>query len=69
MPSALARSSFSNRFSKPLYNALIRRNSAFIATIFAAAFAFDLAFEEGMNSFWDRVNRGRQWKDIRHKYE
>jgi ubiquinol-cytochrome c reductase subunit 9 len=51
-----------------LYSAIFKRNSVFLTTIFAAAFVFEMATDTGFNYIWDRVNKGRQWKDIRHKY-
>ncbi|KAL2270875.1 hypothetical protein VTJ83DRAFT_246 [Remersonia thermophila] len=39
-----------------------------LAAVFAGAFAFELSFNGVMDRVWDNHNRGRQWKDIRHKY-
>ncbi|KAH9850093.1 ubiquinol-cytochrome C reductase UQCRX/QCR9-like protein [Lenzites betulinus] len=50
------------------YNTLVRRNSVFVPTIFAGAFAFSIGFDVGITSFWDSWNKGKQWKDIRGKY-
>ncbi|KAI0796473.1 ubiquinol-cytochrome C reductase UQCRX/QCR9-like protein [Abortiporus biennis] len=50
------------------YNTIAKRNSIFVPTIFATAFAFSISFDVGVTSFWDRWNQGKQWKDIRHKY-
>ncbi|GLA52564.1 qcr9 subunit 9 of the ubiquinol cytochrome-c reductase complex [Aspergillus niger] len=47
---------------------LIRRNAVYLTTIFASAFAFELAFDTASNKVWDSFNRGRQWKDIKHQY-
>ncbi|PGH13009.1 hypothetical protein AJ80_06493 [Polytolypa hystricis UAMH7299] len=43
-------------------------NAAFLTTVFVGAFAFEIAFDSGSDRVWDAMNRGRQWKDIRHKY-
>ncbi|KAG5355126.1 Cytochrome b-c1 complex subunit 9 [Yarrowia sp. B02] len=51
-----------------LYNTFVKRNSAFVATIFASAFVFDMTFETAIDNLWDRLNAGKQWKDIRYKY-
>jgi len=40
----------------------------FVSSIFVGAFAFTLGFDQGLNAFWDRWNKGKQWKDIRDKY-
>ncbi|KAI6785960.1 uncharacterized protein J7T54_006299 [Emericellopsis cladophorae] len=51
-----------------LYSVLFKKNYAMLATVFGAGFAFEMGFNTGMNKLWDHHNRGRQWKDIRHKY-
>ncbi|PKY03099.1 UQCRX/QCR9 like ubiquinol-cytochrome C reductase family protein [Aspergillus campestris IBT 28561] len=51
-----------------IYQGLIRRNAVYLTSIFAGAFAFELAFDTGSNKVWDTINRGRQWKDIKHQY-
>ncbi|KIW14447.1 hypothetical protein PV08_07231 [Exophiala spinifera] len=56
------------RFSSGLFNGIFRRNAVFLTSVFAGAFAFELAFEAGTNTLWDSWNKGRQWKDIKHKY-
>ncbi|KAI9017840.1 cytochrome b-c1 complex subunit 9 [Gaertneriomyces semiglobifer] len=59
MASALARTT---------YNVFFKKSSNFVAGIFAAAFAFEIAFDSVTDRVWDSLNRGRQWKDIRDKY-
>ncbi|KAJ3043559.1 hypothetical protein HDV00_004659 [Rhizophlyctis rosea] len=39
-----------------------------MATVFIGAFAFETVFDTATDAVWDRVNAGRQWKDIRGKY-
>ncbi|EMF13022.1 ubiquinol-cytochrome C reductase [Sphaerulina musiva SO2202] len=51
-----------------VYNALVKRNAVFLTTIFAGTFAANIAFDVSANKIWDQVNKGRQWKDIKHKY-
>ncbi|KAF8351119.1 cytochrome b-c1 complex subunit 9 [Amanita rubescens] len=51
-----------------IYNTIFKRNSVFVATAFAGAFAFGIGYDLGITAFWDRWNQGKQWKDIRHKY-
>ncbi|KAI0728791.1 ubiquinol-cytochrome C reductase UQCRX/QCR9-like protein [Fomitopsis betulina] len=50
------------------YNALVKRNSVYVATIFTGAFAFGVGFDIAITSVWDTWNKGKQWKDIRPKY-
>ncbi|KAF6762554.1 cytochrome b-c1 complex subunit 9 [Ephemerocybe angulata] len=54
--------------SNTIYNAVFKRNSVFVTTIFIGAFAFGIGFDTGVQKFWDSYNKGKQWKDIRHKY-
>jgi ubiquinol-cytochrome c reductase subunit 9 len=51
-----------------LYRALFKNNYAMIGTVFAGAFAFEIGYNSVMDKVWDNINRGRQWKDIRHRY-
>ncbi|KAF5331674.1 hypothetical protein D9611_007619 [Ephemerocybe angulata] len=54
--------------SNTIYNAVFKRNSVFVSTIFIGAFAFGIGFDTGVQKFWDSYNKGKQWKDIRGKY-
>ncbi|KAI1195254.1 ubiquinol-cytochrome C reductase [Nemania serpens] len=54
--------------ARPLYNALFRRNFQMLGVVFVSAFAFEMAYDTGMNKVWDNINKGRQWKDIRSRY-
>ncbi|KAG8218835.1 cytochrome b-c1 complex subunit 9, partial [Butyriboletus roseoflavus] len=56
------------QFSSAFYNTIAKRNSIFVTTIFAGAFAFGVGFDSAIQSFWDHWNKGRQWKDIRANY-
>ncbi|SHO79077.1 Similar to S.cerevisiae protein QCR9 (Subunit 9 of ubiquinol cytochrome-c reductase (Complex III)) [Malassezia sympodialis ATCC 42132] len=50
------------------YNIIVKRNSIYVGTIFAGAFGFGIAFDTLTEKWWDYHNKGKQWKDIRHKY-
>ncbi|KAF9449885.1 putative QCR9-ubiquinol--cytochrome-c reductase subunit 9 [Macrolepiota fuliginosa MF-IS2] len=54
--------------STGIYNTLFKRNSVFVGTIFAGAFLFGVGFDTATTTFWERWNKGKLWKDIRHKY-
>ncbi|KAF2477861.1 ubiquinol-cytochrome C reductase [Lindgomyces ingoldianus] len=54
--------------SSSLYNIFLRRNTVMLGTVFAAAFGLQLAFDAGSDRIWDAINKGRQWKDIKHRY-
>ncbi|KAF9879095.1 p-type calcium ATPase [Colletotrichum karsti] len=51
-----------------LDRALFKNNFSMLGFVFATGFAFEMGFNGAMNKYWDYLNRGRQWKDIRHKY-
>jgi len=55
-------------FATSLYNSVFRRNSVFVGTIFITAFFADIGFNNAVDSYFDKVNAGKQWKDIRGKY-
>ncbi|KAH8106286.1 ubiquinol-cytochrome C reductase UQCRX/QCR9-like protein [Cristinia sonorae] len=55
-------------FANAFYNTLVKRNSVYVTSIFAGAFAFSIGFDVGLTSLWDNWNKGKQWKDIRAKY-
>jgi len=57
-------SSLANAF----YNTIVKRNSVYVTSIFAGAFAFGVGFDVVITSFYDSWNKGKQWKDIRDKY-
>ncbi|KAL0474437.1 subunit X of cytochrome bc1 complex [Neurospora intermedia] len=37
---------------------LFRNNTAFVGAVFAGAFAFELAYDNGMDKVWDKINKG-----------
>ncbi|KAK5058756.1 hypothetical protein LTR84_011020 [Exophiala bonariae] len=57
-----------SRFSSGIFNAIFRRNAAFLTTVFVGAFAFEMAFDTTTDAIWNSLNKGRQWKDIKHRY-
>ncbi|KAG9081610.1 hypothetical protein FRC06_005491 [Ceratobasidium sp. 370] len=61
-------SGFTMGLASAFYNAFARRNSVYVSTIFASAFAFSIGFDQATTAFWDNRNKGKQWKDIRSKY-
>ncbi|KAK2774566.1 hypothetical protein FQN53_003562 [Emmonsiellopsis sp. PD_33] len=64
IPHAVPGLSFASTSSVTLF----RRNATFLASMFVGAFAFEMAFDTGSDKIFDAINRGRQWKDIRHQY-
>ncbi|OJD37128.1 ubiquinol-cytochrome c reductase [Diplodia corticola] len=54
--------------ANPGLSSLIKRNYVFLTTVFVGAFAVQMSFDSASDKIWDSVNKGRQWKDIKHKY-
>lgn len=44
--------------ARTFYNTLVKKNSVFITTIFASAFAFEVAFDTTTSRVWDNLNKG-----------
>ncbi|CAG8580459.1 11786_t:CDS:2 [Funneliformis mosseae] len=63
-----ARNNGLEKFSRSVYRTIFRRNSVFMVGIFATAFAFEMAFDTATDRWWDRMNKGKQWKDIKDRY-
>ncbi|KAI8098899.1 cytochrome b-c1 complex subunit 9 [Halteromyces radiatus] len=59
----------SNGLARGVYNTFFKKNSAYVTTIFASAIAFEVVFDSASSRIWDNINKGKQWKDIKHKYE
>ncbi|KIX04014.1 uncharacterized protein Z518_07567 [Rhinocladiella mackenziei CBS 650.93] len=57
-----------SRIANGVYTGLFKKNAAFLTTVFLGAFAFEIGFEYGANAMWDQWNKGRQWKEIKHRY-
>ncbi|XP_011879334.1 PREDICTED: cytochrome b-c1 complex subunit 9 [Vollenhovia emeryi] len=56
-------------FGGTLYNLVLRRTSTFTIAVLASAFVFERAFDMASEKIFDNINKGKQWKDIKHKYE
>ncbi|KAG2225331.1 hypothetical protein INT45_005575 [Circinella minor] len=65
MPAAAA----SSGLSRTIYNTFFRKNSVFVTTIFVSAIGFNMGFDTLTDKIWDDANKGKQWKDIKHKFE
>ncbi|KAM9925338.1 hypothetical protein OXX59_003941, partial [Metschnikowia pulcherrima] len=49
-------------------SALFKRNSVYVSTIFAGAFAFQAFFDVGVTKWYEAHNRGKLWKDVKGKF-
>ncbi|KYM94474.1 PREDICTED: cytochrome b-c1 complex subunit 9 [Cyphomyrmex costatus] len=52
-----------------LYNLVLKRTSTFTVAVLACAFMFERGFDMASDKIFDSINKGKQWKDIKHKYE
>ncbi|KAI9668375.1 MAG: qcr9 subunit 9 of the ubiquinol cytochrome-c reductase complex [Alyxoria varia] len=56
------------RLANATFSSLFRRNQIFLGVVFLSAFGLEIVYDTSANRIWDYVNRGRQWKDIKHRY-
>lgn len=50
-------------FSK-LRHTWLRRNTFFLASVFATALVTEIVVDGGVERFWEWNNRGKLWKDV-----
>lgn len=48
-----------------IYNGIFKRNSVYVATVLASAFAFQGFFDVGVTRWYENHNKGKLWKDIK----
>eukprot|EP00307_Rebecca_sp_RCC1486_P006389 CAMPEP_0119414462 /NCGR_PEP_ID=MMETSP1335-20130426/6999_1 /TAXON_ID=259385 /ORGANISM="Chrysoculter rhomboideus, Strain RCC1486" /LENGTH=76 /DNA_ID=CAMNT_0007439343 /DNA_START=53 /DNA_END=283 /DNA_ORIENTATION=- len=54
--------------SKMIYNYFLKRNSAYVTTIFAVAIVGGIAFDKVMDTVWESSNKGKLWKDVKNNF-
>uniref|UniRef100_A0A665U0V2 Cytochrome b-c1 complex subunit 9 n=2 Tax=Echeneis naucrates TaxID=173247 RepID=A0A665U0V2_ECHNA len=54
---------------KSVYNLLFRRTSTFAITIMVGAVLFERMFDQGGDTIFEQMNKGKLWKHIKHNYE
>ncbi|XP_034282046.1 cytochrome b-c1 complex subunit 9 [Pantherophis guttatus] len=52
-----------------LYRFVFRRTSTLVFTVVVGAVIFERGFDQATEAIFCRLNEGRLWKDIKHKYE
>jgi len=55
-------------FATTVYRTLFRRTSSMAVVVIGAAFFYERGVDTFTDYFFDRVNKGKQWKDIKHLY-
>ncbi|XP_011638345.1 cytochrome b-c1 complex subunit 9 [Pogonomyrmex barbatus] len=56
-------------FSSTMYHLVFKRTSTFTLAVLTSTFFFERAFDMASEKIFDTINKGKQWKDIKHKYE
>jgi ubiquinol-cytochrome c reductase subunit 9 len=50
-----------------LFNLVFKRNSTFVATIFASTFLFQVGLDEVVTSWYEARNKGKLFADLKPK--
>uniref|UniRef100_A0A914WFL1 Complex III subunit 9 n=1 Tax=Plectus sambesii TaxID=2011161 RepID=A0A914WFL1_9BILA len=50
------------------YNSVFKRFSTTLLALAVGGFAFEFLFNKATDTYWDSINRGKQWKDLKHRY-
>lgn len=51
-----------------IYNTFFKSSSRYFLTLVVGAFAIERIADGLADNVFDSINRGKQWKDIRHLY-
>ena len=51
------------------YQGIGKRTSTFAFAICVGALGFERGFDSLCDTIWETQNKGKLWKDIKHKYE
>jgi len=52
-----------------VYNAVLKRTSTWLVAGLVTAFFFERGVDVSTDAIFDNINRGKQWKDLKHLYE
>ncbi|KAK7505962.1 hypothetical protein BaRGS_00002684 [Batillaria attramentaria] len=52
-----------------VYQAVFRRTSTFALAIVVGAFFFERAFDQGGQTLFEQMNRGKLYKDVKHRFQ
>ena len=55
--------------ARAFYTGVTKRTSTFALGIIVGAFVFERTIDWGIDYAWETHNKGKLWKDIKHKYE
>lgn len=51
-----------------VYQTFFKKSSTYFLTMVAGAFFFERFADQVCDNLFDSINRGKQWKDIKHLY-
>jgi len=51
------------------YQGVAKKTSTMVFAVCVSALVFERAFDAGADYIWETNNKGKLWKDIKHKYE
>jgi len=51
-----------------IYNIFFKSSSRYFATLCVGAFFFERTVDGLADNLFDSINKGKQWKDIKHLY-
>lgn len=54
-------------FYSSVFNLVFKRNSTFVATIFATTFLFQVGLDEAVTRWYENRNKGKLWADLKPK--
>jgi len=52
-----------------VYQGIFKRTSTFAFAVCVGAIGFERGFDAFADWIWETNNKGKLWKDIKHKYE
>ena len=55
-------------FGGQVYNIFFKSSSRYFLTLVGGAFIFERTVDGFADNLFDNINKGKQWKDIQHKY-
>lgn len=55
-------------FVSTVYRAVFRKTSTLALAVIVGAFFFERGCDVIADSIYDNINKGKQWKDIKHNY-
>ncbi|OAV93139.1 hypothetical protein PTTG_02038 [Puccinia triticina 1-1 BBBD Race 1] len=51
--------------TRMIYNAIMKRNSTYVSTIFAGSFMFSIGFDSLTSAWWEQHNKKKLWSTVR----